>query len=88
MLEDKHVRRLLGFRSDTQPRWHSVLDDVAARGRKDKLAGYALSKFGTIALRVFYVRQGCLSIVGRRIANGCSKPSPLLENEGNGAATT
>ena len=49
MMEDKHVRRLLVFN-----RAHSLvgilsLDDVAARGRKEKLAGYALSKVGRIA---------------------------------------
>ena len=49
MMEDKHVRRLLVF-----DRTHSLvgilsLDDVAARGRRDKLAGYALSKIGRVA---------------------------------------
>ena len=44
MMEEKHVRRLLVF-----DRAHDLvgilsLDDVAARGRKDKLAGYALSR--------------------------------------------
>ena len=49
MMEDKHVRRLLVFN-----RAHSLvgilsLDDVAVRGRKDRLAGYALSKIGRMA---------------------------------------
>ena len=44
MMEEKHVRRLLVF-----DRMHDLvgilsLDDVAMRGRKEKLAGYALSK--------------------------------------------
>ncbi|HLH32432.1 MAG TPA: CBS domain-containing protein [Terriglobia bacterium] len=49
MMEDKHIRRLLVF-----DRAHSLvgilsLDDVAVRARKDKLAGYALSKVAKTA---------------------------------------
>jgi CBS domain-containing protein len=44
MMQEKHVRRLLVF-----DRAHDVvgvlsLDDVATRGRKERLVGYALSK--------------------------------------------
>ena len=48
MMEDKHLRRLLVF--DRSHRLVGVLslDDVAVRGRKDKLAGYALSKVGRV----------------------------------------
>ena len=49
MMEEKHVRRLMVF-----DRTHDLvgilsLDDIAARARKEKLAGYALSKVGKVA---------------------------------------
>jgi CBS domain-containing protein len=49
MMEEKHIRRLL-----VMDRAHNLvgilsLDDVAVRARKDKLAGYALSKVGKAA---------------------------------------
>ena len=43
-MEDKHVRRLLVFDRKRDVVGILSLDDVATRGRKDKLAGHALSK--------------------------------------------
>ena len=49
MMEAKHVRRLLVFDRARTLVGILSLDDVAARSRKDKLAGYALSKVAKIA---------------------------------------
>jgi CBS domain-containing protein len=48
MMEDKHLRRLLVFDRSHKLVGILSLDDVAVRGRKDKLAGYALSKVGKV----------------------------------------
>jgi CBS domain-containing protein len=44
MMEEKHVRRLLVLDRSLDLVGIVSLDDIAARGRKDKLAGYALEK--------------------------------------------
>jgi CBS domain-containing protein len=44
MMEEKHVRRLLVLDRRLGLIGILSLDDVATRGRKEKLAGYALSK--------------------------------------------
>jgi CBS domain-containing protein len=49
MMEEEHVRRLLVFDRARDLVGILSLDDVAARGRKEKLAGYALSKVGKVA---------------------------------------
>ena len=49
MMEDKHVRRLLVFDRTRDLVGILSLDDVAARARKEKLAGYALSKVAKVA---------------------------------------
>jgi hypothetical protein len=43
MMQDEHVRRLLVFDRKRDLVGVLSLDDVATRGRKDKLVGYALS---------------------------------------------
>jgi CBS domain-containing protein len=43
MMKDEHVRRLLVFDRKRDVVGVLSLDDVATRGRKDKLVGYALS---------------------------------------------
>ena len=48
-MEDKHVRRLLIFDRTRDLVGILSLDDVAARARKEKLAGYALSKLAKVA---------------------------------------
>ncbi len=48
MMEDKHLRRLLVFDRSHKLVGILSLDDVAVRGRRDKLAGYALSKVGKV----------------------------------------
>jgi CBS domain-containing protein len=49
MMEEKHVRRLLVFDRQRDLVGVLSLDDVATRGRKDKLTGYALSKIARMA---------------------------------------
>jgi CBS domain-containing protein len=49
MMEDKHVRRLLVFDRTRDLVGILSLDDVAARTRKEKLVGYALSKVAKVA---------------------------------------
>jgi CBS domain-containing protein len=49
MMEEKHVRRLLVFDRKRDLVGILSLDDVATRGRKEKLTGYALSKIGKTA---------------------------------------
>ena len=49
MMEDKHVRRLLVFDRARDLVGILSLDDVAARTRKEKLVGYALSKVAKVA---------------------------------------
>lgn len=44
IMEEKHVRRLLVFDRQRDLIGILSLDDVATRARKEKLAGYALSK--------------------------------------------
>jgi CBS domain-containing protein len=46
MMEEKHVRRLLVFDRAHELVGVLSLDDVATRGRKERLVGYALSKLG------------------------------------------
>ena len=48
MMEDKHLRRLLVFDRSHKLVGILSLDDVAVRGRRDQLAGYALSKVGKV----------------------------------------
>jgi CBS domain-containing protein len=48
MMEEKHVRRLLVFDRMRELVGILSLDDVAARGRKEKLVGYALSKVAKV----------------------------------------
>ena len=48
MMEDRHVRRLLVFDRTRDLVGILSLDDVAARTRKEKLVGYALSKVATV----------------------------------------
>jgi CBS domain-containing protein len=49
LMQDYYVRRLLVFDRPRDLVGVLSLDDVAARGRKDKLAGYALSKVARVA---------------------------------------
>ena len=49
MMEDKHVRRLLVYDRQRDLAGMLSLDDVATKGRKEKLAGYALSKVAKAA---------------------------------------
>lgn len=49
MMENKHVRRLLVFDRMRDLVGLLSVDDVAARARKEKLAGYALSKLTKVA---------------------------------------
>lgn len=49
MMEEKHVRRLLVFDRSHDLVGILSLDDVAVRARKEKLAGYALSKVAKVA---------------------------------------
>jgi CBS domain-containing protein len=49
MMEEKHVRRLLVLDRSRDLVGILSLDDIAARGRKEKLAGYALSKVAKAA---------------------------------------
>lgn len=49
MMEEKHVRRLLVFNRTRDLVGILSLDDVAVRGRKERLAGFALSKVGKAA---------------------------------------
>jgi CBS domain-containing protein len=49
MMEEKQVRRLLVFDRARNLVGILSLDDVAARGRKEKLAGYALRKVAKTA---------------------------------------
>jgi CBS domain-containing protein len=49
MMEDKHVRRLLVFDRTRDLVGILSLDDIAARARKEKLAGYTLSKLAKVA---------------------------------------
>jgi CBS domain-containing protein len=44
MMEEKHVRRLLVFDRAHELVGVLSLDDVASRGREERLVGYALSK--------------------------------------------
>jgi CBS domain-containing protein len=48
MMEEKHVRRLLVFDRMRDLVGILSLDDVAARARKEKLAGYTLSKVAKV----------------------------------------
>lgn len=48
VMEEKHVRRLLVFDRARDLVGILSLDDVAARGRKERLAGYALSKVAQV----------------------------------------
>lgn len=49
IMEEKHVRRLLVFDRKRDLVGILSLDDVATRGKKEKLAGYALSKVAKVA---------------------------------------
>lgn len=49
IMEEKHVRRLLVFDRKRDLVGILSLDDVATRGKKEKLAGYALSKVAKAA---------------------------------------
>jgi len=49
MMEEKRVRRLLVFDRHRDLVGILSLDDVASKGRKEKLAGYALSKVAKAA---------------------------------------
>lgn len=49
MMEEKKVRRLLVLNRSRDLAGVLSLDDVAARGRQERLAGYALSKVSRIA---------------------------------------
>lgn len=49
MMEEKRVRRLLVFDRMRDLVGILSLDDIAARARKEKLAGYALRKVTTVA---------------------------------------
>jgi CBS domain-containing protein len=49
MMEEKHVRRLVVLDRSRDLVGILSLDDIAARGRKEKLAGYALSKVAKVA---------------------------------------
>jgi CBS domain-containing protein len=52
VMEEKHVRRLLVFDRARDLVGILSLDDVAARGRKERLAGYALSKVAQAEYRL------------------------------------
>ena len=49
MMQERHVRRVLVLDRQRDLAGILSLDDVAARGRKEKLTGYALSKVANVA---------------------------------------
>jgi CBS domain-containing protein len=49
MMQEKHVRRILVLDRKRDLAGILSLDDVAARGRREKLTGYALSKVARVA---------------------------------------
>jgi hypothetical protein len=49
MMEEKRVRRLLVFDRKRDLMGILSLDDIATRGRKEKLTGYTLSKIANAA---------------------------------------
>ena len=49
MMEEKHVRRPFGIRRKRDLMGILSLEDIAARGRKETLTGYTLSKIAKVA---------------------------------------